>query len=70
MRSPNSLKWVDSMKDEMKSMTKNDVWDLVKLSKGKKPIGCKWICQTKRDSNSNIKRFKARFIAKGFTQKE
>lgn len=31
MQSPNSLKWVDAMKDEIKSMADNDVWDLVKL---------------------------------------
>ncbi|RDY10969.1 hypothetical protein CR513_04432, partial [Mucuna pruriens] len=34
---------IDAMKDEMKSMQDNDIWDLVKLSKGVKPIGCKWI---------------------------
>jgi hypothetical protein len=46
MQSSNSLKWVDAMKDEMKSMADNDVWDLVKLPEGKKPIGCKWIFKT------------------------
>ncbi|CAJ2653575.1 unnamed protein product [Trifolium pratense] len=70
MRSSNSLKWIDAMKDEMKSMTDNDVWDLVKLPEGKKPIGCKWIFKTKRDSKGNIERYKAHLVAKGFTQKE
>lgn len=68
--SPNSLKWVDAMKDEMKSMANNDVWDLVKLPKGKKPIGCKWIFKTKRDSKGSIERYKARLVTKGVTQKE
>ena len=70
MRSPNSLKWVNAMKDEMKSMADNDVWDLVKLLEVMKPIGCKWISKTKRDSKGNIERYKARLVAKGFTQKE
>ena len=39
MWSPNSLNWVDVVKDEMKSMADNDVWDLVTLHEGKKPIG-------------------------------
>ena len=36
-------KWIEAMKDEMKSMKDNGVWDLVELPKGVKPIGCKWI---------------------------
>nr|KYP41104.1 Retrovirus-related Pol polyprotein from transposon TNT 1-94 [Cajanus cajan] len=70
MRSYNSQKWIDSMRDEMKSMQDNNVWDLVKLAEGVEPIGCKWIFKTKKDSKGNIKRYKARLFAKGFTQKE
>ena len=33
-----STKWSNVMKDEFKD---NDVWNLVELPKGKKPIGCK-----------------------------
>ena len=40
------------------------------LPEGAKPIGCKWISKTKRDSKGNIKRYKARLVTKGFTQKE
>ncbi|KAL6330825.1 hypothetical protein AAG906_009253 [Vitis piasezkii] len=31
-------KWIEAMKDEMKSMKDNSVWDLVELLKGVKPI--------------------------------
>ena len=58
------------MKDEMKSMKDNEVWDLVELFEGVKPIGCKWIFKTKKDSKGNIERYKARLVAEGFTQKE
>jgi len=30
----NSDKWLDAMKDELKSMARNDVWDLIELSEG------------------------------------
>ena len=70
LQSSNSHKWIDAMKDEMKSMEDNGVWDLIELPKGSKPIGCKWIFKTKRDSNGNVERYKARLVAKGFTQRE
>ena len=63
-------KWIKAMKDEMKSMKDNGVWDLVELPESVKSIGCKWIFKTKRDSKGNIVRYKARLVAKGFTQKE
>ena len=69
-QSSNSEKWIEAMKEEMKSMKDNGIWDLVELPEGVKPIGCKWIFKTKRDSKGNIARYKARLVAKGFTQKE
>ncbi|PKI65260.1 hypothetical protein CRG98_014409 [Punica granatum] len=47
-----------------------DVWDLVRLLKDCKRVGCKWVFKTKRDSRGNIKRYKARLVARGFTQKD
>ena len=58
------------MKEEMNSMTSNQVWDLVELPNGVKSVGCKWVFKTKNDSLGNIERHKARLIAKGFTQRE
>jgi hypothetical protein len=40
------------------------------LPNGAKAIGCKWVFKTKKDSLGNIKRYNARLVAKGFTQKE
>ena len=58
------------MKDEMKSMKDNGVWDLEELSECVKSIGCKWIFKTNRDSKDNIIKYKACLVAKGFTQNE
>ena len=44
--------------------------DLVELSRGIKTIGCKWIFKTKHDSKGNVERYKAKLVAKGYTQKE
>jgi hypothetical protein len=70
MRSAHSSKWLEAMEDEMRSMSTNRVWDLEEISKGAKTIGCKWVYKTKCDSKGNIERFKARLVAKSFTQRE
>ncbi|KAL0382894.1 UNVERIFIED_CONTAM: Retrovirus-related Pol polyprotein from transposon TNT 1-94 [Sesamum calycinum] len=70
MECSNSQKWIDAMNEEIKSMKDNDVWELVQSPEDTKPIGCKWIFKTKRDSKGNVERYKARLIAKGYTQKE
>ncbi|KAI5323444.1 hypothetical protein L3X38_032516 [Prunus dulcis] len=58
------------MKEELKSMDKNHVWTLVQPSSNAKPIGCKWVYKTKKDSKGQIERLKARLVAKGFTERE
>lgn len=51
-------------------MEHNRVWDLVRLPNGCKRVGCKWVFKTKRDSHGNLERYKARLVAKEFTQKD
>ena len=62
--------WYHALKDVMESMASNQVWDLIELPYGVKTIGCKCVFKTKKDSQGNIKRHKARLMAKGFTQRE
>jgi hypothetical protein len=70
MRSEYSSKWLDAMEDEIKSMSTNEIWDLEEISKGAKTVGCKWVYKTKYNSQENIDKFKARLMAKGYTQRE
>ncbi|KAM1046410.1 hypothetical protein ACFX13_026491 [Malus domestica] len=64
-------RWCNAMGDEMNSLLKNETWELAKLPKGKKAIGCKWVYAKKEDADekSNV-RFKARLVDKGYAQKE
>ena len=41
MRSAHSTKWLEAMQDEMRSMSTNGVWDLERILKGSKIVGCK-----------------------------
>ncbi|RDX61841.1 hypothetical protein CR513_59886, partial [Mucuna pruriens] len=52
----NSEKWLDVMKEELKPMEHNEF-----------PEGYK---RTKLDSHDNLKRYKARLVAKDFIQKD
>ena len=54
----------------MNSMASNGVWDIVKFPNGAKIDGYKWVYKTKKNSLGNIERYKARLVAKEFTQKE
>ncbi|XP_021301086.1 uncharacterized protein LOC110429389 [Herrania umbratica] len=60
----------DAMKDDMGSMANNQVLDFVKLPNEVKPIGCKCVFKTKKESLGNIERYKAKLVANGFSQKE
>ncbi|KAL6347262.1 hypothetical protein AAG906_013698 [Vitis piasezkii] len=41
---------------------------MVELPKGKKTVGCKWIFTIKYKADETIQRYKARLVAKEFTQ--
>jgi len=65
--SPNHKEWMIAMKDEMDSMARNKVWNLVDLSPQCKSIGNKWVFKTQRQADGLIDKYKARLVAKGFT---
>jgi hypothetical protein len=49
-------------------MGDNQVWILVDLTDGIKPIECKWMYKMKRDMDGNVHIHKARLVAKGYRQ--
>ena len=51
MASTDKAKWVNAMEKEMEFLHTNEVWDLLKLHKDKKAVGCKWVYKTKRSTN-------------------
>ena len=63
-------KWHESMNHEMESMYSNSFWALVDLPERFRLIGNKWIYKRKKGPDGKVETFKARLIAKGYTQKE
>ena len=58
------------MKSELDSMYSNQVWDLVKAPNDIKPVDCEWVYKRKKGIDGKVETFKARLMAKGYTQKE
>ena len=58
------------MIEEYQSIMKNDVWDVVPRPEGKSVVTSKWIYKIKHAADGSIEKYKARFVAWGFSQKE
>ena len=68
MDSKDGKVWKEAMVDEMASLHKNEAWDLVELSAGRKPIGSKWVFKKKTNAEGKVEKYKARLVAKGYSQ--
>ena len=58
------------MKEEIDSLEKNKTWELVKLPKDRKTIGCKWVFKLKKGVDGKVERYKSRLVTKGYSQME
>ena len=62
--------WKEAMTEEYQSIMKSDVWGIVPRPKGKSVVSSKWIFKIKHATDGSVEKYKARFIARGFSQKE
>jgi hypothetical protein len=62
--------WQDDMVEEYTSIMKNDVWEAVPRSEGKSVVSFRWLYKIEHAADGNIKNFKVRFMARGFSQRE
>ena len=51
----------------MASLHKNEAWDLVELSAGRKPIGSKWVFKKKTNAEGKVEKYKAPLLGKGYS---
>jgi hypothetical protein len=62
--------WADAMTEEYQSIIKNKVWEIVPKLKNKDGVSYIWLFKIKHVANGSIEKYKARFVARGFSQKE
>ena len=63
MRSADADQWTDACQYEMDALAKNGTWELMDLPPNRKAVKSKWVFKLKADG-----RYRARLVAKGFTQ--
>ena len=65
-----SEKSLDAMKSKIDSMHSNQVWTLVNLPEGIVPIRYNWIYKRKLGADGKVETYKARLVAKDYSQRE
>ena len=67
VNSSESSHWCNAMDEEVKSLYDNNTFDLVPLEAGMSVIGGRWV-YTIKIGHDDQEQFKARYVAKGYTQ--
>jgi hypothetical protein len=62
--------WKEAMTEEHQSIMKNKVWEIVPRPKEKSVVTSKWVSKIKHAADRSVDKYKARSIARGFSQKE
>ena len=65
----NAESWKEAMSEEIQSLLDNHTWSLAELTLGRSAIGSRWTYRIKRSPDGSIERYKARFVAKGFSER-
>jgi Reverse transcriptase (RNA-dependent DNA polymerase) len=56
------------MNEKLKVLERNETWQIIPLPHAKKIVGCKWVFKIKYNCNETVDRYKARLVAKSYTQ--
>ncbi|KAH8152986.1 uncharacterized protein LAJ45_02573 [Morchella importuna] len=68
MNNPDSEKCQNAIKVELDSLARNNTWDMVNTLDYRKLVDCKWVYKIKLGPDGNPIQYKARLVAKRFSQ--
>jgi transposase InsO family protein len=69
MGSPEAGEWRAAMQQEYDALTRMGCWELVEAPSNATVVGSRWVFKSKLDAHGIVARRKARFVARGFTQR-
>ena len=61
-------KWKEAMERELNTLEKARTWETVPRPPNTEIVGSKWVFRIKRKADGTIDKYKARLVARGFTQ--
>lgn len=67
-KGPDGEHWRPALQEELQNLIDNDVFEVVPMPKGVRPITSKLVFCIKYDANGNVEYYKVRIVAWGFTQ--
>lgn len=70
INSSDSSEWRKAMTSEIEGFIKRKVFTLVPKPQNRKIISCRWHLKRKLNPDGSLNKFKARLLARGFTQRE
>lgn len=65
---PDWPKWKEAIRKELDGLDRMGTWRLVKRPPDTNVVGTKWVLKIKKNSAGEIEKYKARLVARGFTQ--
>ena len=70
LASPQREQWLQAMREEVEALREHGTFSLCTLPAGKSAISGKWVLKIKRGPAGEVQRYKARYVARGFSQVE
>ncbi|GBE84202.1 hypothetical protein SCP_0601800 [Sparassis crispa] len=65
---PEWPRWEEAIVEELRALEAHGTWRLEKAPTGANVVSCRWVFAAKKDAAGNVYRYRARLVARGFSQ--